>query len=84
MIKVIKCKMKMVKGDSVNSSLVFRLAGPRINLAVRHFQSFLSLSGTEQEITQYCSEFLVYYSKQESTNSKHFLIHKTPVHSMPN
>ena len=28
-----------------------------------------SLSGTEQEITQYCSEFSVYHSKQESTFS---------------
>ena len=52
-------------------------------LSVEEKQVF-SLSVTEQEITQYCSEFLVHYSKQESTNSKHFLMHKTPVHGMPN
>ena len=48
MMKLIKCKMKMVKveGDSVYSSSVFRLAGPRINLAVRHFQSFIPNSET--------------------------------------
>ena len=55
MIKVIKCKMKMVskkvkvKGDSVYSSIVFRLAGPRIDLAVRYFQSFVPNSGTIKE-----------------------------------
>ena len=32
-----------VEGYSVYSSLVFRLAGPRINLAVRHFQSFIPI-----------------------------------------
>ena len=42
MIKVIKWQSK---GDSVYSSLVFRLAGPRIDLAVRHFQSFIPNSG---------------------------------------
>ena len=31
------------------SSLVFRLAGPGINLAVRHFQSFIPNSGTIKE-----------------------------------
>ena len=46
MIKVIKW---LSKGDSVYSSLVFRLAGPRIDLAVRHFRSFIPNSGTIKE-----------------------------------
>ena len=39
-----------VKGNSVYSSLAFRLAGPRINLAARHFQSgFIPNSGMIKE-----------------------------------
>ena len=34
---------------TVYSSLVFRLAGPRIDLAVRHFESFILNSGTIKE-----------------------------------
>ena len=39
----------MVNGHSVYSSLVFRLAGPRIDLAVKQFQSFIPNSGTIKE-----------------------------------
>ena len=38
-----------VKGDSIYFTVVFRLAGPRIDLAVRHFQSFISNSGMVKE-----------------------------------
>ena len=38
-----------VKGDSIYSSVVFRLAGPRIDLAIRHFQFFIPNSGTIKE-----------------------------------
>ena len=44
MTKVIKCKMKFVY-----SSLVFRLAGPTINMAARHFQSCIFNSETIKE-----------------------------------
>ena len=38
-----------IKGDSAYSNLVFRPAGPGIDLAVRHFQSFIRNSGTIKE-----------------------------------
>ena len=38
-----------VKRDSVYSSIVFRLAGPRIDLAVRYFQPFIPNSGMIKE-----------------------------------
>ena len=39
----------MGRNLSLPFGLVFRLAGPRIDLAVRHFQSFIPNSGTIKE-----------------------------------
>ena len=38
-----------VKGDSIYSSIGFRLSAPRIDLAVRHFYSFIPNSGMIKE-----------------------------------
>ena len=57
-----------LKGDSVYSSVVFRLAGPRIDLAVRHFQSFIPNSGTVKETEDSTCTYAV--KKTTSTETK--------------
>ena len=65
-----------VKGDSVYSSLVFRLAGPRINLAVRHFQSFIPNSEIIKETEDSTCTYTV--KKMTSTETKNWTIKILP------
>ena len=57
-----------VKGDSAYSSIVFRLTGPRIDLAVRHFQSFIPNFGMVKETEDSKCMFAV--KKTTSTETK--------------